>query len=188
MPEDYVHKIVALAQPLRPVEQPSPADWEAVERDLGYAFPVDFKSLVTLLGNGSFGSGLGLNNPISSSEYCRLSKEALVKYHELVSFIEERAGIRLFPHRDGLVWIGGWERQHLLLRPLGNGCLGSDVVRLDHDYDEASDLGMPVSQFIHDLYHGRIEEQWALELRAAIWREGEVPFFSPWPQREGAGL
>jgi hypothetical protein len=70
----------------------------------------------------------------------------------------------------------------LLYRPQGKGPLLPEVVRLDHDFEEAFELRMSISQFIHDLYHGRIEEEWAGPLQKAIWRDGGAPFFSPWPR------
>jgi len=78
MPTDYLSEVVRLAGVKRPVEQPSSEDWQAVESELGFELPTDFKSLVSALGTGHFGMGLYLRNPSASSEYIRLSADALV--------------------------------------------------------------------------------------------------------------
>src|SRR5688572_20560550 len=136
MPDDYVEKIVALAQPFPPVEQPSLDDWERVERELNRVFPPDFKALVSALGSGTFGLTLELKNPTSSSQYGRLSKAALFEYRELVSFLEERTDVVLYPQPDGIVLVGEAERQHLVLRPAPPGKLLSQLLLLDHDLEE----------------------------------------------------
>jgi hypothetical protein len=177
MPRDYVAEIIKLAQPLRPVEQPTPLDWERVEQELGLLLPSDYKALVTALGSGEFGAGLSLKNPASSSECVRLSSDTLSHYRQTVLFLEERMEIKLFPTPQGLVLIGGIDRQHLLFRPTANSKSVSRLVNLDHEYELTREVGLSLSQFIHDLYLGRIHSDWANQLRASVWINDATPFF-----------
>jgi hypothetical protein len=181
MPANLVQKLVELAQPLHPVEQPKPQDWERVERELGLPLPPDYKSLLTALGSGEFGVGLGLKNPVSTSEHARLSADALRRYRQTVVFLEDRMGITLFPQPQGLVLIGGVDRQHLLYRPTENSKTVSRLVNLDHEYEVTREFDLSLSQFIHDLYLGQIHDEWAKQLRASVWIDDTIPFFKSRP-------
>jgi hypothetical protein len=181
MPTDYVEKLIELAKPLHPVEQPKPLDWERLEREMGLLLPADYKSLVTALGSGEFGVGLTFKNPVSSSEYTRLSADALRRYRQTVAFLEDRMGIPLFPQAQGLVLIGGVDRQHFLFRPAKDRKTLSHLVNLDHDLEESRELDLSLSQFIHDLYLGRIHNEWAEQLRASVWIDETIPFFKSSP-------
>jgi len=50
MPIDYISEVLKLASVEQPTEQPTPADWNALELELNLTFPSDFKSLVSALG------------------------------------------------------------------------------------------------------------------------------------------
>ena len=181
MPENYVQQIVELAHSAsaRYVEQPSAQDWLRLEDELGLTLPPDYKLLVSTLGSGRFGAGLYLRNPVAASEYIQLSDEQLRAYRDVISFLEERIGIEFYPAAQGLVSIGGIDRQELFLRPEPNAAVLSNLVWLDHDMEELRDLHMSVAQFIYALYTERIEEEWAPELRTAIWFNEQTPFFTP---------
>ena len=97
----------------------------------------------------------------------------------MVGFLEERAGIALYPRPGGLVLIAEAERQHLALQSRQSSNVLSQLVRLDHDLERVSDIPMSISQFIHDLYLGRIADRWAEDLRSSIWRDGNARLFTP---------
>ena len=180
MPTGYLSEVVRLAGVKRPFEQPSSEDWQAVESDLGFELPTDFKSLVSALGTGHFGMGLYLRNPSASSEYIRLSAEALVAYRENLLSFEQRTSFLFYPAQSGLIVIGSIDRDHFYLRPEPAPAVKqpSRLVHIDLDLAEASELDMPISQFIHALYLNRLGQNWAADLRTAIWRNGSVPFFT----------
>ena len=180
MPTNYADELIKLAAPHAPTELPSAQDWKVAESDVGLEFPQDFKALVSALGTGDFGIGLGLRNPRASSDYILLSKEALLHYREVVAESEHESGITLYPKPRGLVSVAKIDRQGLLLRPREDNRSLEGLVWWDLDYDRATNLNMPISQFIYDLYLGRIQEPWALQLRNYIWRDGKAPFFTCW--------
>jgi hypothetical protein len=178
MATDYVSEVVRLAGGTMRYEQPSDEDWRAVETKLGLAFPSDYKALVSRLGEGDFGCGLRLRNPCSTSEYTRLSRESLVMHREPILDLEQKLNFPLYPSAGGLVVVASVDRQDFCLRPDITGKrLGELVVWLDIDTEEIRPLNYTVSQFIHDLYLGLIDEPWSEELRVYFWREGE-PFFN----------
>ena len=178
MSTDCVSEVVKRAAVFQPVERPSPADWRAVESDLGLELPTDFKAIVDALGSGRFGAGLYLRNPAASSEYIRLTRDALNAYRENLRSFERRTGISFYPTEGGLVVVGSIDRDHFYLQPEASVKRLSRLVHLDLDLAQASELHMPVSQFIHELYLNRLGHDWAGDLRMAIWRNGEIPFFT----------
>jgi hypothetical protein len=185
MPLDFTQEIIQLAKPLRPVEQPQSDDWERVERELGLALPPDYKTLVTALGSGEFGVSLTLKNPVSSSEYARLSVDGLKHYSATIAFLRNQMGFVLFPSQEGLVHIGGADRQHFLFRPDKDGICSSKVVCLDHNLEQIRELNMTLSRFLHSLYFSHVPGGWAEDLRASIWIDGTIPFFTPRPGAQG---
>ncbi len=96
----------------------------------------------------------------------------------MVGFVEDRIGVALYPESGGLVLIGEAERQHFAFRPRKSGGALSQLVRLDHDLEQVTDIPMCVTQFIYDLYRGRIPSDWAETFRASVWADN-APFFTP---------
>jgi hypothetical protein len=176
---DYTNELIRLAQVTVPKEQPSPEDWTHTEKELGVLFPADFKALVSALGRGRFGIGLRLRNPSATSSDVRLSHEALLLYRQPISDLQEKLAISLYPQRKGLVAVGSIDRQDLLFREDATANSLTQLVWWDLDMQEFHELGASISQFLHDLYLGRIKEVWAEELRDYIWRRGTVPLFTP---------
>jgi hypothetical protein len=181
MPDDYVQKLIELAGSIQPIEQPGAQDWAHVERELDLEFPSDFKASVSALGTGHFGVGLYLRNPCASSEYIRLSHGALVAYREMSAGAARDSHIALYPDLRGAVAIGGIDRQDFLLRPDAAGKSLKHLVWWDLDTEKVRELELSVSQFVHDLGQGIIQEDWAVELRNYFWRAGTAPFFTQWP-------
>jgi hypothetical protein len=179
---DYVKAINELAGIAQRYEQPGSDDWGRLERELGLRLPSDYNSLVSDLGSGWFGLDLMLRNPAAKGRQ-RLSKEELVAYREMVGFIEELAGVALFPRKGGLVLIGGIGRQHLMLGPSNDGEDYSRLFLLDHDYDEVHGIKSGVAKSIYDLYNGNANERWAVELRGYVWGNFDVAFFTAAPSR-----
>jgi len=179
MPIDYISEVLKLASVEQPTEQPTPADWNALELELNLTFPSDFKSLVSALGTGKFGDGLTLSNPCASPNCGLISKAVLIDYRDLLADMAKEAHISLYPDISGLVLIGSIDRQNLLLRPDKSRTLG-ELVWWDIDQDSTKDLSMSITQFIHDLYRGKIDGEWAEMLQRYVWRQGSVPFFSVW--------
>ena len=178
MPTNYVTEILNLAKVRTATECPTVHDWRNLERKLGYELPNDFKDLVSTLGTGHFGAGLYLRNPSASSKYIQFSVDALKNYRSNIAGFEERTGVPLYPAEDGLVVIGSIDRDHFYFRPSGRPKRVSGVVHVDLDLFEMSELDVPISQFLIDLYRGRLEQSWRDDLRTAIWRNGAVPFFT----------
>jgi hypothetical protein len=90
------------------------------------------------------------------------------------------SNIALYPDSRGAVAIGGIDRQDFLLRPDRAGRCLKQLVWWDLDTEEVRELELSVSQFIHDLDRGIIQEGWAVELRNYFWRDGTARFFTPW--------
>lgn len=178
MVQNSLRRIVDLAQPLDPVECPSDEDWSRVELELGLILPEDYKGLVTAFGSGMFGVGLYILNPVSSSEYARLSGDALRRYRQGVDFLEDKIGIRFFPQPKGLLLVGGIDRQHFLYRPKMDGYAMSSLVYFDHDNEAVKEVDLTLSEFIFDLYCSRVHDQWAKKLRRSVWKDKGIPFFS----------
>ena len=178
MPSEYVRKIIELAGPFRPVEQPTQQDWELAESELGLVLPSDHKELMASLGSGEFGAGLFLQNPVSSSDYTRLSSSALNRYRQTVGFLKYHMGITFYPEPEGLVLVGGIDRQHFLFGPSTKGGKGvSCLVNLDHDCEGLHKISMSLPRFIYDLYFGLIPDCWAERLRLSVWFDNTIPFF-----------
>lgn len=178
MSADFTSEVVRLAAVSEPREQPTIHDWHALETDFGVKFAEDYKTLVSSLGSGHFGSGLALQNPRSSSKYTRLSREALSMRREWTRNLEEKLSIRFFPHPGGMVRIGGIDRQDFLLGLDSSGKHLNELFWLDIDSDEIHWLGCSISRFIHDLYLGLLDASWAEGLRDYFWRGGSEPFFT----------
>jgi len=181
MPADYVSKVVKLAAVAMPCELPKMRDWEAVEAEIGFVFPSDFKALISRLGGGEFGSGFYLRNPCSSSEYVRLSRECLIRHREPICDLEGKLAFPLYPSAGGNVAIASIDRQDFYLQPDFSGKRLDELVWLDIDLEEVRPLNYAIPQFIHDLYLGLITEPWAEALRESIWRGGREPFFTSRP-------
>ena len=179
MAKDFVKRVLELASVSQPKQAPTPKAWDAAEADLGVRLPSDFKTIVSGLGEGHFGVGLALRNPSSSSEYLQLSRKALLDFREDVSDAEESSGVSLYPNDDGLVVIAGIDRQQFLAGPDASKPEGYQLVWWDLDYERARDLNRSFAEFVCELYAGRIDEDWAAELRDYIWRGGKAPFFTP---------
>ena len=84
----------------------------------------------------------------------------------------------LYPDRDGLIVIGGIDRQQFLVRMHASNSAEYDLIWWDLDWERTHDLNMSLSQFLHELYHGSIAEDWAEELRDYFWRGQTLPFFT----------
>jgi len=177
---DYVNEIVQLAGVIRPTKAPKSADWNAVEKQLGVTFPKDFKAIVSALGSGWFGIGFGLRSPCEPSEYARLSRKQLLSYAKLVAESARRSCLHLYPETNGLVPIGGMDRQGLLLSRSKSSSVLQSTVWWDMDYHVARRIRMSVSRLLYDLYLGRLRGDWAARMRNYIWREGTAPFFTQW--------
>ena len=177
---DYVRKIVELARVQQAYECPSEKNWLAVEAEIGLQFPPDYKALLCALGEGEFGFGLKLSNPCSSGDY-RLSKANLIIHREPIIDLEDKLGFPLYPNKGGHVVVASIDRQDFYLKPTGKRL--EKLVWLDVDMEEMRELDCTVSQFIHDLYLGLIDEPWAEELQAYFWRDGQEPFFKAQPGR-----
>ena len=176
---NFVEELLKLIGPVRTVENPPYHAWETVEAAIGFKFPADFRQLVSALGTGRFGVGLYLRNPTASSDYIRLSKDELLRFRELMDHLARGTGLALFPERGGLISVGGIDRQLFLLRPIPAEARVEGLVWWDTDSDSAKELPMTISQFIHDLYLGRIHEEWAVRLQQYFWRNGTAPLFTP---------
>jgi hypothetical protein len=84
-------------------------DWDAAERDLGTAFPADFKDLIKTYGTGMFG-GLWLANPLRpwGREAIR---ERIAGFRELREACE--FALPLFPEQPGFLPWGSDSNGHL---------------------------------------------------------------------------
>lgn len=179
MPINYLKKVLSLSKVKSPTEAPSQQDWTSLEHQFQMTFPKDFKALVTGLGSGHFGVGLNLRNPVASSPYLVLSKKALKSYASVLVEAAENSGVNLFPKRGGLVPIGHIDRQVFLFQPSETEHkLQDELVWWDTNYERVTNLNMPISRFIHDLYLNRIKDDWASRLRNYFWRDETAPFFT----------
>ena len=179
MDTDFVALARELAQVKHPVNLPSSGDWKSLEAELRYAFPSDFKRLLEVIGEGTFGCGLNLRSPGSSSEYTQLSRESIIAHHELIADLEERIVLPIYPTDDGMVVIGGIDRQEFFFKPSNADKIMDQLIWLNLDTEEVRFLPHTISQFIVELYRGNIGEAWETELRDYIWRRGKEPFFRP---------
>jgi len=180
MPKDYVRLLLELAGPFTPLEKPTPDDWRSLESELGLEFPPDYKALVSAFGAGNFGSGLELKNPRASAASMHISRGTLLAHREMMDGLIEEFGVPLYPDPRGLVLIGSLDRQDFLLRPDDKGRRLEQLVWWNLDTEEVSDLKTPISEFLYELHFGRVSHEWADELRQYVWRNGTVPFFTPW--------
>lgn len=180
MPIDYAQELIKLAAVSEPTEQPTPKDWNALEAELGMEFPSDYKTLLTGLGSGWFGNGVYFGTPSCSAEWGMLSRNVLLDLGEMLDRTAQMSGVTLYPERAGLVSVGRIDRQYFLLRPNQTGTCLQELVWWDTDAHELEDLHMSVPQLIHDLYLGRISEEWAADLREYFWPSGTEPFFTVW--------
>ena len=178
MLNNYVNILVKLAKLHNPVASPMAEDWKRIDTEFGFSFPQDYKDLVTRFGSGEFGVGLCFRSPIDSSEYNILSPEAVVQHFEPIVDMKENAKLALYPDRFGAVIIGSIDRQDFLLRPDKAGKELAELLWWDIDTGKVKELNMSISRFVHDLYLGKIHEEWAVELRDYIWRNGTAPLFT----------
>ncbi len=180
MTKDYVKLLLELAGRFTPVEQPTSKDWKSLEGELGIELAADFKTLVSAFGAGEFGSGLDLKNPCASASRQHLSRGSLLAHREMMEGLIEEFGVQLYPDPEGLVLIASMDRQDFLLRLDGKSKRLERLVWWNMDTEEITDLETSFSEFLYELYFGRVSHEWAEELREYIWRNGNVPFFTPW--------
>jgi hypothetical protein len=180
MSDPYLEKALRLNSVAEPIESPTAQDWMSVEEELGIGLPADYKELVTMFGSGHFGE-LSLLNPVSSSEYTRLSLLNLQEFSDRVNQSARSASISLYPNSVGHIWIGvcgnGME---LLLRLRRSGIKPYDLAWWDLDYNSVTAIDLSLARFLHDLYLGLIPTDWAIETRGLIWGS-EEPFFTSRP-------
>jgi hypothetical protein len=178
---EYLERVVALANVQDPVEQPSIQDWTRVEEDLAIALPGDYKALITRLGCGRFGD-LVLLNPASTSLDWNLNQKTLMDLQDgCIQSRAKEAGLLIFPKPDAYLPIGftGFGRLLLVqLMPTMGANYG--ICWFDWEIPEALFLSISVSQFLHDLYLGVFDEEWARIDRDSIWESGAQPFFTSW--------
>lgn len=181
MQRDYSKELIELAHVGEPFAQPTAKAWTNAERNTGLKFPSDFKKLISSIGHGQFGVALVLRNPafndIDFYRRCSLSKPVLKEFKEVLAYPEKQAKVTFYPDPEGLVSIGKMERQLFFWKPDRSGRLANGIVWLDVNLDRVMDIDMSITQFIHHLYLGLIQEEWAEELRNYIWFG--CPFFTP---------
>jgi hypothetical protein len=180
--------LLKLASVEKTFERPTEKDWQKVEGELGVRFPSDYKMLVSALGSGCFGCGLNLRNPISSSEYTRLSSASLAMHREMIADVEDRLDFPLYPNQNGAVIVAGIDRQDFYFCPDRRTQRLSELVWFDLDAEQVTPLKHTFSRFVHDLYVGSIDAAWAQELRDYIWRGEREPLFKPWLGSSGKSL
>ena len=179
MNDPFLERVIQMAKVVRPVEQPSPGDWVALERDIGLALPSDLKQLVTELGSGHFGERW-MFNPGASSKYTNFTRDQLFLFREAVGPIVKEAALPLYPESGGFIQVGfSGNRMDLLLRPGSSPETPYTLAWLEQDYYIAHRLEMTVSRFLHDLYLGKIEQEWALTARDLVWGKNEAFFLPP---------
>lgn len=179
MPSSPVDELIRLAGVKKPHLAPNAEDWVRVEKEIGVSLPNDYKALVSAVGEGYFGFGIYLLSPTSSSSYVRLSHEALVAYPEPIRNIEADLGLSFYPEPDGLIRIGGIDRQDFLLKCEGGRAVSSTLVWLDIDLQEIREISMSLTQFLHDGYLGKIRDVGLEELVQYLWQSGTREFFTP---------
>jgi hypothetical protein len=154
------------------------ADWAGVEAEIGVVLPDDLKCLVSSLGTGAFGYEFALFNPIASSKYIRLCTDLLFTFERNSADAAKQAGISLYPAKGGCLAIGeDGNGCNLLIEPDPAAQKWRRLVWFDTATSEAHFDRRCVSEFILDLYEGRIPAKWATQARRVTWPEGR-PFFS----------
>jgi hypothetical protein len=180
MQTSYVERLLELAHIASSANMAKTKVWEVVEARFSLIFPDDYKNLVSSFGCGCFGAGLDFRSPFVESEYVHLSPEAIVFQTKPFWDMKETSNMPLYPDPNGAVVIANIDHQFFLLRPDRTSKLLSELVWWNIDTGEVIELNLSFSQFVHDLYLGKIGQSWTIDLREYIWRNGAMPLFVPY--------
>ena len=160
MSDRYFNLLVELSGVVRHTEQPTQAQWGELEEHLGIALPDDLKHLVSALGSGHFGE-FCLLNPASSSEYVQFTPRNVLGFGSRISQIASKAGIALYPDREGFLLIGVCgNNMDLLLQPRWAAHPPYELAWLELDYSRAHAIKTGLCQFLYELYQRLIPEPW----------------------------
>jgi hypothetical protein len=140
-----IEELVAfIPPPAHPID--GDGDWSAVERELGFVFPTDFKHLIWLYGSGAFYGSLFVANPLTAggrawirrhSERCRALRDACEEVCPLP------------PDSPGLLPWGSDSNGHRYCWLASGPPDTWEVVQIFHGYeDEIDPVPGPVTSFL----------------------------------------
>lgn len=113
-----------IGAPEEPIAIPNDNVWDSLENEVGFAFPVEFKSFLNTYGDGFLGSYIRLCNP-SAPGSDRLSKARYDQFFSYANYpFKECLGesTKLYPEKDGWILFGKTlDRTQLLWEPKMNG-------------------------------------------------------------------
>jgi len=113
-----------IGAPKEPIAIPSANTWDGLEDEVGFAYPIEFKSFLNTYGEGFLGSYIRLCNPAVSGSR-RLSKAF---YDDFFNYASEPfkeclgESTKLYPEKEGWILFGKTlDRTQLLWEPKKNG-------------------------------------------------------------------
>ena len=175
--EEFFTRAVDLAGHFAHSERPRDTDWERLEAEIGYRFPLTHKRFVSHFGSGRFGSDLYLHNPKAAGR-CGLNDRMLRSYgEENVSFLQEAQQV-VYPD-SGLVLVADTTSRMSFFLDLGSNQHGENVIFADLGVFRIVNLGLTFAEFVCELYEGELKVGHTAGLRESIWTRRDVPFFQP---------
>jgi hypothetical protein len=161
-------KVLALAGAHLTVDRPSEDHWNHVEEDLGVNLPLDFKELVSALGDGYFGD-LCLLNPASRSTHT-LCRATLLRNHDALSASARESEIQLFPDPGGFLCLGfTGNAMYVMVERLVSSAVDYSAFWWDVDRRTVYDSRRSLAGLLHDAFTDCIVEEWAKEMRNLVW-------------------
>jgi hypothetical protein len=141
-----IEELVAfIPPPAHPIN--GAGDWSAAERELGFAFPDDFKQLIRVYGSGEFYGSLYVVNPLTGDGRDWIRRK-LDRCRELREVIEQYVR-PLPPDSPGLLPWGGDSNGHMYCWLVDESEEGWEVVQLFHGYEgEIDPVPGPVTSFL----------------------------------------
>lgn len=159
---DSLSKLMAAVGPFTPSSNPTPSDWEKLERDLSITLPRDYKETVSRLGACSFGDSINVLSPCARSPGLRQSLEVQIEYAGYFAELETTLGVHFVPNGLGLFLVATTPTRLCLfidLKEQKDGVHPATILDPDEPAIERHYLRFP--EFLHDFVHGKINSEYA---------------------------
>lgn len=164
--------------PVAPLERGRPADWQAVEEDLGTPLPDDFKHLIATYGAGSFDDFLYVYNPFAGNQYLNLLRQKelnLTAYTAARKDTPDLLPFPPYPEPGGLLpWAGADNGDRLYWQTVGQPDTWP-IVLFDGDHVRHEVYPLRVSDWLAQVMVGTLKPRIFPE---DFWEEDEQ-YFEP---------
>ncbi len=182
---ELVRKLADVCPPS--IVRPSHEDWTRCEEYLGVTIPESYKFVLSLFGEGVFGSEAYFRSP--TSQFAKLDSSEILETH----FQYKKGGFpaHVYPDDGGMMQVGGVGNRSYTVWLDNLHRLGSSVndeaskqcsiAIVDFSFNEIHRLRMPFDEFLYRLYkpkHHLLNSQLARGLSSFMFPSRKEPFFT----------